>query len=324
MHKTRLHRIMRLLTLLTTTAVATAALAGSASAAAVSIDLCATTGSAVLPGPSAPVTVTLWGFAPGTCLATGNATAPGPALTVDEGDVVTVNVKNDLNRTISFEIPGVTFDAGPSDAAPRGNPGDTVSRTFTASRPGTFLYQSVGDAERQTAMGMYGALIVRSATAGQAYDTAGAYDNQATLVLSAMDPAFNNAADPSGFDMRDYHPTQWLINGTPLDPGNPHLNDITHPDGPRVLLRYVNAGFDNTTMLLVGAHERVLARDAHLVANAFDADAETIPAGATEDVIVTVPAASTALPNGFPLFNRQLHLGNGTMLGGGQMTFIQP
>jgi FtsP/CotA-like multicopper oxidase with cupredoxin domain len=318
--------MMRILTLLTTTAVTTMALAGSASAAAVSIDLCATTGSTVLPGPPAPVAVQLWGFAPGDCFTTGNATAPGPVLTVDEGDVVTINVKNDLTRTISFEIPGVTFDPGISDAAPRGNLGDSVSRTFTASRPGTYLYQSVGDGERQTAMGLYGALIVRSATAGQAYDTAGGYDDQATLVLSAVDPAFNNAVDPSTFDMRDYHATQWLINGTSFDPVNPHLNDITHPHGSRVLLRYVNAGFDNTTMLLVGAHERVLARDAHLLPNPFDADAETIPAGATEDVIVTVPAASSALPNGFPLYNRQLHLSNGAPSDpaslGGMMTFI--
>ena len=75
-------RIMRILTLLATAVVASTAFAGSASAAAVSIDLCATTGSTVLPGPPAAVAITVWGFAPGDCFTTGNAAAPGPVLVV--------------------------------------------------------------------------------------------------------------------------------------------------------------------------------------------------------------------------------------------------
>jgi hypothetical protein len=91
-----------------------------------------------------------------------------------------------------------------------------------------------------------------------------------------------------------------------------------------VLLRYVNAGYDNTSMALLGAHERVLARDAHLLNNPFDADAETVPAGATEDTIATIPATGTA----FALFNRQLHLTNGAPTDpaytpGGMVTFIR-
>jgi hypothetical protein len=61
-------------------------------------------------------------------------------------------------------------------------------------------------------MGLAGALIVNSATAGQAYDNATtAYNTQATLVLSAVDPNFNAA--PDTFDMYSYHATYWLING---------------------------------------------------------------------------------------------------------------
>ena len=57
----------------------------------------------------------------------------------------------------------------------------------------------------------------------------------------------------------------------------------------------MNAGFDNTSMALLGTHERVIARDAHLLNNPFDANAETIPAGGTEDAIVTVPAAGAQI-----------------------------
>jgi FtsP/CotA-like multicopper oxidase with cupredoxin domain len=317
MRKRAYRRVPQVLALLTL-----AWLAGgvtTASPANQTIDLCATTGTVTVPGN---VAVPIWGFvdrgsAPDCSAVAGTATLPGPELRVDEGDTVTLNVTNALSgRTISVEIPGISFDAGSTDAAF----GDTVSRTFTAGAPGTYLYQSVGDGERQTAMGMYGALIVRSTTAGQAYDTsAGAYDVEARLVLSAIDPAFN--ANPDNFDMRHYLATYWLINGKAY----PDTDVIHAAAGQRVLLRYLNAGHDNTTMTLLGMDEHVIARDAHVLGNAFDAHAETIPAGETEDVVATVPAASSGLTHGFPLYNRQLHLGNGAPgdSPGGMMTFIQ-
>ena len=71
-----------------------------------------------------------------------------------------------------------------------------------------------------------------------------------------------------------------------------------------------------------------------LLDNPFDAVAETIPAGATEDAIATVPAGGAPSTNGFPLYNRQLHVTNGaTALApargtystpGGMLTFIKP
>ena len=84
-------------------------------------------------------------------------------------------------------------------------------------------------------------------------------------------------------------------------------------------------------------HEHVVARDAQPLNNPFDAAAETIPAGATEDAIATVPVAGAPSANGFPLFNRQLHVTNGTACvsanpcvprtnhtPGGMLTFITP
>lgn len=291
----------------------------SASPTNQTIDLCATTGTVTLPGN---LVVDVWGFVPKGVAANcsdvaGTATIPGPVLTVDQGDAVTLNVTNALppGHTISVEAPGLSFDPGPTDAAV----GSTVTRTFTAGAPGTYLYESVGGGERQTAMGLYGALIVRSATAGQAYGTAAsAYDVEARLLLSAIDPAFN--ADPDGFDMRGFRATYWLINGK----AHPDTDVIHAAAGQRVLLRYLNAGHDNTTMVLLGMDERVIARDAQVLGNPFDAHAETIPAGATEDTVATVPPGSSGLTHGFPLYNRQLQLGNGSPPSpGGMLTFIQ-
>jgi FtsP/CotA-like multicopper oxidase with cupredoxin domain len=176
-------------------------------------------------------------------------------------------------------------------------------------------------------MGLYGALIVRPSTPGQAYESAAtAYDEEALLVLSAVDPAFNTASDPMAFDMYTYRATYWLINGKAY----PDTTAITAAPGPRVLLRYLNAGYDNTTMMLLGMHEHVVAKDARVLNTAYDAIADTIPAGATEDAIATVPAGGGPSGNGFPLFNRQLHLTNGNQTGqspsplpgGGMLTFI--
>lgn len=306
--------------------VATAALTvggSSAAAAAVTVNLCANPGTATLTGA---VTVPIWGFAqaasPGAC-AGAAPSLPGPTVVVNEGDVVTLTVTNGLpaGHTASLEVPGVSFAAGPIDIAP----GSTVSRTFTAGAPGTYLYQSSGGAGRQVAMGLYGALIVRSGTANQAYDAATtAFDVEAPLVLSQVDPAFNAAPDTA--DMHAYHPTYWLINGKAY----PNTAGITASAGQRVLLRYLNAGTDNSAMSLLGTHQRVLARDARLLNNPFDAATETIPTGATEDTILTMPATAPPSGHGFPLYNRQLHVTNGDQTGvsplpttgGGMLTFI--
>jgi FtsP/CotA-like multicopper oxidase with cupredoxin domain len=319
-------RKSRALLIVVVTAAAFVVASSSASAAPITISLCALPGTATLTGA---VTVPIWGFGipttAGDC-STATAGLPGPQLEVNEGDTVTVNVTNALpaGHTLTFEIPGIDFVAGPTDAAV----GATVTRTFTASAAGTYLYQAGGTEGRQEAMGLAGALIVNSATAGQAYDSVTtAYDTQATVVLGAVDPLFNLA--PDTYDMYSYHATYWLINGKAYPDTAP---GITATAGQRVLLRYVNAGFDNTSMALLGMHERVVARDARLLNNPHDANAETIPAGATEDAIAIVPTGAPPSTHGFPLYNRQLHVTNGDqtgtsptpVTGGGMLTFIHP
>jgi FtsP/CotA-like multicopper oxidase with cupredoxin domain len=290
---------------------------------ATSIDLCAKAGSVTMPGA---VGLPIWGFAlkPANVSCTDAsviARLPGPVLDVGVGDVVTLNVTNALTgRTISIEAPGIGFDPGPTDAAP----GTTVSLKFTASAPGTYLYESAGDAGRQEAMGLYGALVVRPACPTppcQAYgNAASAYDLERTLVLSEIDPALN--ADPDNFDMQDWAATYWLINGKAY----PNTSTIDVQPGKRLLLRYLNAGIDNNTMALLGMHQRLVARDAYPLNNPFYVVAETFPSGQTADAIATIPTASSGTT--FPLYNRQLHLTNGNLGGpayapGGMLTFIR-
>jgi FtsP/CotA-like multicopper oxidase with cupredoxin domain len=300
-----------------------------AGAVAVTVNLCALPGTtAPLPDSQPGTTIPIWGFAhpvtPGTC-AGAVATAPGPLVEATVGDTVSISVTNALGpgHTLRFEAPGVPFDPGPTDAAP----GTTVTRTFVATQPGTFLYQSAGDSGRQEAMGLYGLLVVRPTALNQAYGASTAYDQEALLVLSALDPAFNE--NPTTYDMYAYRATYWLINGLAY----PDTTAILGTAGKAVLLRYANAGFDHTTMQLLGLHERVIARDGHPLTTPVDVSAETIPAGATKDAIVTVPPTpAPPSTHGFPLYNRQLHVTNGAQLGtsptptsgGGMLTFVVP
>jgi FtsP/CotA-like multicopper oxidase with cupredoxin domain len=306
-------------------AVAGFALTGlHASAAPVTINLCASTGSITMPDSTS---VPVWGFVlnPGSCTAGLVTSLPGPVLEVHAGDVVTVNLAGALpaGHTASVEIPGLSVSpvAG--------------GYQFTASRVGTFVYQSDADAGRQMAMGLYGALVVRpvgepagfasgacSANPGSAYG-GNAFDRECLLVLSQVDPAFNAA--PDTFDMNNYLATYWLINGKAYPDAS--LNPlVSGAAGQKLLLRYVNAGYDNTAMMLLGAHQQVLARDAYPWNHPFLASTEIIPAGGTEDALVTVPSSGAPSANGFPLFNRNLHVTSGSPASapGGMLTFIKP
>ena len=120
--------------------------------------------------------------------------------------------------------------------------------TFTADRPGTYLYEA-GLAAERPAPGGDGPLRRAGRpprAAGQAYDDAStAFDDEAVLVLSEIDPALNNAADPATFDMRKYAPRYFLVNGKAL-PG--HRPDRRPQPASTVLLRYVNAGIQYHSM----------------------------------------------------------------------------
>ena len=328
------HKKKALLALVAATALAAAAAASApaqvdppgVSEPDITIHLCAQAGDLSLPGG---VTVPVWGFAefdPGaleTC-ADVSAEVPGPVLDVPQGAIVRIVVHNDdptdpVGEAVGLEIPGQAIEEGPVEAAV----GGTANYTFTASAPGTYLYDSPSNGGRQTAMGLYGALIVRPVVSGTlhadwAYDATSTFDSEATLVLSAIDPNFNDA--PDTYNMLNWAPTYWLINGKAY----PQTDPISAPAGSKVLLRYLNAGFDNTSMALLGAHELVVAQDAFRLTS-FQAVSETIAAGQTTDALVTAPAAGAR----FALYNRQLHLTNGAFGSsaysspGGMMTFIQ-
>ena len=128
----------------------------------VTISLYAMPGTLLLNGGSDSASI--WGF---TTSPTGPATLPGPVIDVVAGSVVTITLTNNLPaQNVSLLIPGMALVPDSVGVAP----GNTATYVFTASEPGTYLYQSGVNPQVQALMGLYGAMIVRPTAAGQAYN----------------------------------------------------------------------------------------------------------------------------------------------------------
>lgn len=289
--------------------VATVSPVAPAAAATVPIDLYAVTGATTL----GTQTVNVWGYT-----STGAAaTQPGgPTVIVNAGDTVQVTLHNQLTESTALLFQGQDVVPDRTGAAA----GTTKQYTFVAGRPGTYLYEAglVANAQHQVAMGLYGALIVRPATAGQAYAApATAFDDEAVLVLSEIDPVLNNALSPAAFDMRKYAPRYFLINGKAY----PNTDPIPTVAGHKVLLRYLNAGNQYHSMAALGAHQAVIALDGNPLTHPRQYVADTFGPGQTADALVTAPA--TTADATLAIFDGSLLLHNSNAPGyGGALTFL--
>jgi len=158
---------------------------------------------------------------------------PGPVLCVNEGDTVTIILHNTLNRAISLVFPGqenVLADGQPdgpvfnssgtllslAKTAPAN--GGSVTYSFVATHPGTFLYESGTDPAIQVPMGLFGALVVRPAAHPDWLynrpDTAFNPNKEFIALLSEIDPYLSQAMEQGKtFNSKNYHPRYWMING---------------------------------------------------------------------------------------------------------------
>ncbi len=241
----------------------------------------------------------------------------GPTLVVNQGDIVAITLHNSLGEATSLLIQGQVMVPDRTGVAA----GGTKKYVFTADHAGTYLYEAglLANTQHQVARGLYGALIVRPATANQAYsDPNTAYNVEAVLLLSELDPALNTSATPASFDMRNYNPKYWLINGKAY----PQTDAIVTAPGDNVLLRYVNAGLQHHSMAVLGLNQTVIAQDGSVLAFSHRMVAETIAPGQTADTITTIPAAAVA-GSKFALYDGNRLLRNNTAAGaGGMLTFL--
>ena len=236
----------------------------------------------------------MWSYA----MSTGTFQLPGPTLCVTSGQKVTVVLHNTLPEDSSIVFPGqlgVKADGQPAQPqltdtgaltsmtqAAAANDG-SVTYEFTAGSPGTYLYESGTDANKQVQMGLYGALVVRPAghpnqvndRSDSAFDPAHEY----VFLLSEVDPDLHLAVerhDP--VDWTAYQARYYMINGRSMPdtlapnhaswlPHQPygalvHVKPWDAATNPRpAAIRYLNAGTVNYPFHPHGSDERVVNVD---------------------------------------------------------------
>ena len=175
-------------------------------------------------------TVYMWSYG----LAGGNFQYPGPVLCVNEGDTVEITLTNNLpyNLPTSLIFPGQEnvmadgFLAQPdlangsmTDSVANGS---SITYSFVASRPGTFIYESGTDTQTQVPMGLASVLIVRpSMGANFVYNRASDQftpEEEFMAFLSEVDPYQHAAWEKSvgkgrNYNLNNYHAYYWLLNG---------------------------------------------------------------------------------------------------------------
>jgi FtsP/CotA-like multicopper oxidase with cupredoxin domain len=223
---------------------------------------------------------------------------PGPTLCVTSGKPVTVVLHNTLPEATSIVFPGQSgvkangnpaqpqFDTGGSltslvQSADKLN--GSVTYTFTAGAPGTYLYKTGSDVNKQMQMGLYGALVVRpdghpsqvNNRADSAFNPSAEY----VFLLSEIDPDVHLAVErKQPVDWNAYNARYFMINGRSmpdtLAPNNAswlptqpygalvHIKPYDASTNPLpATIRYLNAGTVNYPFHPHGSDERVINVD---------------------------------------------------------------
>jgi FtsP/CotA-like multicopper oxidase with cupredoxin domain len=223
---------------------------------------------------------------------------PGPTLCVTSGKPVTVVLHNTLPEDTSIIFPGqqgVKADGNPAQPQFDGSGALTsmvqsaakdtgsVTYTFTAGSPGTYLYKTGSDVNKQMQMGMYGALVVRpAASATQVNNRGDSAFNPSTeyvFLLSEIDPDVHLAVErKQPVNWNAYNARYFMINGRSMPdtlapnnaswlPSQPygalvHIRPYDATTNPLpATIRYLNAGTVNYPFHPHGSDERVINKD---------------------------------------------------------------
>ncbi len=257
------------------------------------------------------VQVYSWGYGATTASGgTGRMQISGPTLLVNQGETVTITFTNNLPTRTSIVFPGqgaVTASGGAAGLmAQEAGPGETVTYSFVAAQPGTYLYQSGTQPALQVEMGLVGALIVypsgNPSGSRWAYNHVGtAYDRETLFVVADIDSDIHAAIDEQvmaarasgaacltaatpaaqcvfSADMSRRFPKYWTLNGrtSPDVFGRNFADELPHQPyntlprlhpGEKMLLRMIGAGTDLHPMHHHGNNSWAIARDGRMLAS---------------------------------------------------------
>lgn len=214
---------------------------------------------------------------------------PGPRLVVPPAATgVRIFLSNGLPEPTSIIIPGQELPYSAPNNGPTWNSGrvgdrpgprqrvrsfgreappDGGRRSYVWSsgrenafdRPGSFIYHSGTQPQKQVYMGLAG-LVTKDAGAGEAYSGV-PYGNEVVLFYSDIDPAFNAAVSAGSLSTAiDRHPTWFLVNGEPFVAGT--TGDIPGGTaGSSTLVRLASTATDTHVAVLQGMAMTIHAED---------------------------------------------------------------
>lgn len=227
--------------------------------------------------------ILIWGYADGA----NRAQYPGPTLLVNEDQTVVIHLTNiDIPEPVSIVFPGQVGVGATGGAAgvitQEAAIGQTVTYTFTAAEPGTYLYNSGSHADLQVEMGLFGALIIRPSMGPQyAYNDAQSYfDVEHLFLMSEVDLRIHDAiAFGQPYDTSTFFPVYWFVNGrnapdtmdenaVPWLPTQPYNCMPMMMPGQKLLCRFIGAGRQSHPFHTHGNHFAIIARDGRLMSSA--------------------------------------------------------
>ena len=195
-----------------------------------------------------------------------NGVVPGPEIRVTEGDMIRVNVTNNLIESTAVHWHGCMVpnnqDGVPFITQPPIKPGQTFTYEFPirAGNAGTHMYHAHHNSAEQVSKGLLGAFIIEPADPS----TRPAFDIEYTMVL--------NDGPIGGYS----------INGKSF----PATQPLTAKLGQRVLVRFLNEGQMIHPMHLHGMPMQVVAEDGFVLANPYMRDTVQVDPGGRVEVIV--------------------------------------
>lgn len=186
-----------------------------------------------------------------------NRQVPGPRLQITQGDRVRIKVQNDLPEPTSIHWHGLDvpneMDGPAGITQPPIAPGATFTYEFTVEQAGTFFYHSHAAADRQQALGLYGAFLVAPRTPDPPV--------AADVVVQLQEWTVRDGWTFPSMPMEGLLPNFFTINGKSW----PDTETVRVRVGDTVRVRFIGSGAFAHPMHIHGGPFEIVATDGNPV-----------------------------------------------------------
>ena len=197
-----------------------------------------------------------------------NEQVPGPRLQFTQGDRVRINVRNDLPEPTTVHWHGLDVPNqmdGPAEITQDPIPvGGTFTYEFNVNQAGTFFYHSHTAADRQQALGLYGALVIAPAQPEPAV--------AADVVVQLGEWTVRDGYTFPAMPMEGLLPNFFTINGKSW----PATDSIRVRVGDQVRLRFIGSGAFAHPMHIHGGPFQIVATDGNPIPGGAQLSKDTV------------------------------------------------